>query len=43
LNEWRKAVGAQLPVPNPAYDAARVWEGEKAGQKGKQKGAEKGE
>ncbi len=44
LNEWRTTVGAQLPVPNPNYDAARVWEGEKpAGGKGKQKGGEKGE
>lgn len=43
LDDWRKSVGAQLPVPNPNYDAARVWEAEKpAGGKGKQK-AEKGE
>lgn len=31
LDAWRTAVGAQLPVKNPAYDPARVWEVEGGG------------
>ncbi len=40
LDAWRTAVGAQLPVKNPAYDPAREWEGEGggAGKKGGGKG-----
>ncbi|HEY1171498.1 MAG TPA: sulfatase [Verrucomicrobiae bacterium] len=37
LNDWRKAVGAQLPTPNPDYDATKVWEGARPAGKGKQK------
>ncbi|MCD6050574.1 MAG: N-acetylgalactosamine 6-sulfate sulfatase [Verrucomicrobia bacterium] len=39
LNDWRTAVGAQLPTPNPNYDAARVWEADRPAGKGKQKAA----
>lgn len=25
IEHWRKAVGAQMPLPNPAHDPARAW------------------
>jgi arylsulfatase A len=35
LDVWRTNVGAQLPVPNPAYDPAKAWDNDRpAGQKG---------
>jgi arylsulfatase A-like enzyme len=39
LETWRKEVGAQMPVRNPAYDPDRAWEGPgEAKGKGKGKG-----
>jgi len=35
LDEWRTAVGAQLPTPNPDYDAARIYESDRPAGKAK--------
>lgn len=38
LDAWRTSVGAQLPVRNPAYDPAKMWENVRpAGKKGVEK------
>lgn len=37
LRDWRKQVGAQMPVSNPNHDPARAIQGAGAGQKGKGK------
>jgi arylsulfatase A-like enzyme len=39
LHNWRKDVGAQMPMPNPDYDPARASQGAGAGKKGKVKKA----
>jgi arylsulfatase A-like enzyme len=45
LNAWRKEVGAQLPTPNPNYDAAKAWDAERPADKkgGKAKKKQAGE
>ena len=40
LVAWRTAVGAQSPTKNPAFDAARAWDGD--GAAAAKKGAGKG-
>lgn len=37
LDDWRTSVGAQIPTPNPNYDEARKWEGDRPAQKAKKK------